>query len=43
MSGFGSGLLRRIAGKRISEAIATENQGFKTAAERRDNRTLTDH
>jgi uncharacterized membrane protein len=33
LSGFGSGLLGRLAGSRIRQAIETENQGFKAAAE----------
>lgn len=33
LTGFGSGLVRRLVGKKIAEAIAIENQGFKTAAE----------
>ena len=33
LHGFGSGLLERLLGRRIGAAIATENAGFKTAAE----------
>jgi uncharacterized membrane protein len=34
LSGFGSGILRRLVGSKIREAIQTENDGFKAAAER---------
>jgi uncharacterized membrane protein len=33
LSGFGSGLLRRVLGRTFRSAIETENQGFKRAAE----------
>ena len=33
LSGVGSGLLKRLVGSKIRQAIATENAGFKTAAE----------
>ena len=33
LSGFGSGLLRRLLGGTFRSAIETENQGFKRAAE----------
>ena len=33
LGGFGSGLVRRLVGRRIQEAIATENEGFRRAAE----------
>lgn len=33
LSGFGSGLLARLVGTKIREAITTENQGFRSAAE----------
>jgi uncharacterized membrane protein len=33
MSGFGSGLLSRLVGSKIRQAIDTENAGFKAAAE----------
>jgi uncharacterized membrane protein len=32
-AGFGSGLLARLVGSKIREAITTENEGFRTAAE----------
>ena len=31
--GRGAGLFRRLFGRRIQEAIATENRGFRSAAE----------
>lgn len=34
LTGFGSGVARRLLGGRIRQAIETENQGFKRAAER---------
>ena len=34
LAGVGSGLARRVVGRRIREAIDIENQGFKRAAER---------
>jgi uncharacterized membrane protein len=33
LSGFGSGLMRRVLGGTFRSAIETENQGFKRAAE----------
>jgi uncharacterized membrane protein len=33
LSGVGSGLLSRLVGSKIRQAIATENAGFKAAAE----------
>jgi len=33
LDGFGSGLLSRLVGSRIRQAIATENEGFLAAAE----------
>ena len=33
MSGVGSGLLSRLVGSKIRQAIDTENAGFKAAAE----------
>lgn len=33
LSGFGSGLLGRLVGRRVREAIETENRGFKQRAE----------
>lgn len=33
LSGFGSGLVERLVGSKIREAIGIENQGFRTAAE----------
>jgi hypothetical protein len=33
VTGRGSGLLRRLAGRRLAEAIDTENRGFRSAAE----------
>jgi uncharacterized membrane protein len=33
LSGFGSGLLRRVLGGTFREAIQTENEGFKRVAE----------
>ena len=33
MTGRGAGLMGRLVGKRIRQAIATENEGFKRAAE----------
>jgi uncharacterized membrane protein len=33
MTGFGSGILRTVAGKRLRKAIATENAGFRRTAE----------
>jgi uncharacterized membrane protein len=36
LEGQGSGLLGRLVGSRIRQAIATENAGFKQAAERAD-------
>ena len=33
VTGFGHRLVERLVGRRIAESIATENQGFKTAAE----------
>jgi uncharacterized membrane protein len=34
LSGFGSGLLRRLLGRTMRNAIETENEGFKREAER---------
>jgi len=34
LSGFGSGLLRRLLGRTMRQAIETENAGFKREAER---------
>jgi uncharacterized membrane protein len=34
LTGFGSGILRRLVGSKIREAIETENAGFKAVAER---------
>jgi uncharacterized membrane protein len=33
LSGLGSGILRMVAGRRLRDAIATENRGFKQTAE----------
>lgn len=33
LTGFGSGLMRRLLGRTLEGAIETENQGFKRAAE----------
>jgi uncharacterized membrane protein len=33
LSGIGSGLVERLVGRRVREAIATENLGFKRSAE----------
>ena len=32
VAGFGSALLGRVAGRQLAAAIATENEGFRTAA-----------
>jgi uncharacterized membrane protein len=34
LSGFGSGPMGKLIGRRITEAIATENRSFRAAAER---------
>ena len=33
LTGFGSGLVERLVGRRILDSITTENEGFRTAAE----------
>jgi hypothetical protein len=33
LSGFGSGLFRRLVGHKVRQAIETENRGFRTGAE----------
>ena len=33
LEGFGAGLLGRLAGKKLLQAITTENEGFKATAE----------
>lgn len=35
LEGFGSGLLGRLVGRKMLQAITTENEGFKKAAEAR--------